>query len=172
MPSETWPPDNIKQRMDLAQPTEAVVVQFDCAVCGKKASRIELTPPGAIPPTWASFDAKNRAILERRRESSPEKWWLVYSGPDSGSGGGHQIDEDEAERILALMTTTPLTGEIVTQAGFHDNAGFCTQCGAVGPQSSTAPRPYCYDHWNVSSTGYGTCPSGHGKSLDPHWSPE
>jgi hypothetical protein len=31
--------------------------------------------------------------------------------------------------------------------------------------------PYCARHWHLSQTGYGTCPLGHGKSLDPHWQP-
>ena len=33
----------------------------------------------------------------------------------------------------------------------------------------TATLPYCYRHWHVSESGYGYCPYGHGKSLDPHW---
>ncbi len=39
--------------------------------------------------------------------------------------------------------------------------GFCQDCDA----------PYCHQHWHVSDTGYGYCPCGHGKSMDPHWSP-
>jgi hypothetical protein len=31
--------------------------------------------------------------------------------------------------------------------------------------------PYCARHWHVSPIGYGHCPLGHGKSLDPHWQP-
>lgn len=167
--------------MALPEPTEAVLVQFDCVVCGKKASRIELTPPGAVPPSWASLNAKNLEIMEAQREQSPEKWWVVYSGPEAGSGpSGSSISEDRAQHVLAMLTTTPLTAEIVNQAGFYDDAGFCTQCGGAPatdtsldpPADQAPPRPYCYDHWNVSSTGYGTCPFGHGKSLDPHWSPE
>jgi hypothetical protein len=38
---------------------------------------------------------------------------------------------------------------------------FCDDCGV----------PYCAAHWHLSQTGYGTCPLGHGKSLDPHWQP-
>jgi hypothetical protein len=49
----------------------------------------------------------------------------------------------------------------VHTAGFYDDAGFCRDCDA----------PYCYRHWHVSESGYGYCPRGHGKSLDPHWSP-
>ena len=47
----------------------------------------------------------------------------------------------------------------VRTAGFYDDAGFCQDCDA----------PYCYQHWHVSESGYGHCPRGHGKSLDPHW---
>jgi hypothetical protein len=47
-------------------------------------------------------------------------------------------------------------------AEFHDGAGYCSDCEV----------PYCYDHWHRGITGYGTCPRGHGKSLDPHWSPD
>lgn len=43
----------------------------------------------------------------------------------------------------------------------YDDIGFCDECKV----------PYCDIHWSVSATGYGTCPKGHGKSLDPHWSP-
>jgi hypothetical protein len=50
----------------------------------------------------------------------------------------------------------------VHAAGFYDDAGFCQSCDA----------PYCYRHWQVTRSGYGYCPHGHGKSLDPHWSPE
>jgi hypothetical protein len=46
----------------------------------------------------------------------------------------------------------------VHTARFYD-AGFCQDCDA----------PYGYRHWQVSESGYGYCPRGHGKSLDPHW---
>jgi len=29
---------------------------------------------------------------------------------------------------------------------------------------------YCYQRRHLSKGGYGYCPRGHGKSLDPHWS--
>lgn len=31
--------------------------------------------------------------------------------------------------------------------------------------------PYCHQHWHPSDTGYGYCPDGNGKDLDPHRSP-
>jgi hypothetical protein len=50
----------------------------------------------------------------------------------------------------------------VHTAGFHDDAGFCEHCDVA----------YCHRQWNVSGSGFGHCPRGHGKSLDPHWSPD
>jgi len=47
-------------------------------------------------------------------------------------------------------------------AEFYDDAGICADCR----------KPYCATHWGVSLSGYGRCPRGHGKSLDPHWSPD
>src|SRR5262245_66555167 len=43
----------------------------------------------------------------------------------------------------------------------------------VGNSSSrTADTPYRYIHWHASESSYGhSCPSRHGKSLDPHWQP-
>jgi hypothetical protein len=46
----------------------------------------------------------------------------------------------------------------------------CTDFGAC--VWTRCDAPYCYQHRNISSSGLGTCPSGHDKSLDPHWSPE
>jgi hypothetical protein len=36
-----------------------------------------------------------------------------------------------------------------------------TSCGQLQPDQGAEAR-----------SGYGYCPQGHGKSLDPHWSPE
>ena len=47
-------------------------------------------------------------------------------------------------------------------AKIYDDASFCRQCGVA----------YCYEHWNAPSIGYGHCPQGHGKSLDPICSPD
>lgn len=60
------------------------------------------------------------------------------------------------------LLTGPVTFEAVRAAGFYDDLGFCAECGV----------PYCPTHWTVSPGGYGRCPAGHGKSLDPHWSPD
>jgi hypothetical protein len=55
-----------------------------------------------------------------------------------------------------------VTAERVRGAGLYDNAGVCLPCG----------RPYCREHWSITASGFGTCPQGHGKSLDMHWSPD
>jgi hypothetical protein len=68
-----------------------------------------------------------------------------------------------AHMATPIVVTPPCavcgTPAQVHTAGFYDDAGFCRDCGV----------PYCYRHWQVSETGYGYCPRGHGKSLDPHW---
>ena len=64
-----------------------------------------------------------------------------------------------AEHRIAQAFRSPLSFAQVHRAGFYDDAGFCQDCDA----------PYCYQHWNVSEGGYGYCPRGHGKSMDPHW---
>jgi hypothetical protein len=79
----------------------------------------------------------------------------------AGNGGGDPVTTEEADR-LAEAFGLPYSYERVHSAGLHDDAGFCASCGL----------PYCSRHWQVSRSGYGHCPEGHGKSLDPHWSPE
>jgi hypothetical protein len=76
------------------------------------------------------------------------------------NGYGDPIDSSHAGRI-AQAFRPPLCFARVRMAGFYDDAGFCQDCDA----------PYCYQHWRVSDFGYGYCPRGHGKSLDPHRSP-
>ena len=86
-------------------------------------------------------------------------WVLRYSGP-AASGEG-PVDAARADLITAAFRP-PHRFAAVHAAGFYDDAGFCGDCDT----------PYCATHWHLSATGYGRCPQGHGKSLDPHWSPE
>ncbi|MEH1016263.1 hypothetical protein V6U90_24540 [Micromonospora sp. CPCC 206060] len=133
-----------------------------CAMCGQTASHVELVPPHAKPVTWQHWSPQERRTFEAARQRrGPQQWWLLYSGIERGNGSGDPVDEARALRIVAAFTE-PYCYSAVTTAGFYDDAGFCGQCDA----------PYCHRHWNVSSSGYGTCPRGHGKSLDPHWWPE
>lgn len=76
----------------------------------------------------------------------------------TGNGYGNPIGVGDAGRI-AQAFRPPLRFDQVATAGFYDDADFCQDCDAA----------YCYRHWYVSETGYGHCPAGHGKSLDPHW---
>jgi len=90
------------------------------------------------------------------------KWRLVYEGSDAGSGGppGDEITPEAAQAIIKGFAK-PYTTEGIRAADFYDDGGFCLECRHF----------YCPTHWNISTTGGGTCPKGHFKSLDPHWSP-
>ena len=90
-----------------------------------------------------------------------EGWRFVYRGIAGGNGGG-EIITDERAGLLTAAFADPPDFELMRKADLqYDNAGYCTQCGVA----------YCYDHWDPTVGGYGTCPRGHGKSLDPHWAP-
>ena len=94
------------------------------------------------------------------RDRGPGQWYLIVEGVAAGNGSGSPVGAGEAGRI-ARAFRPPLCFDRVRTAGFYDDAGFCGDCGA----------PYCARHWHLSGTGYGHCPLGHGKSLDPHWQP-
>jgi hypothetical protein len=98
--------------------------------------------------------------VELRREG--DAWWFVYEGLVAGNGLGHRQSDAKAALLTAAFADPPHF-DLMQAADLHyDNAGFCVACGL----------PYCVKHWNVSVSGYGRCPKGHGKSLDPHWSPD
>jgi hypothetical protein len=141
-----------------AQMAEAMVFTPPCAECGAAASRVELVAPGQLPAEWEQWPSRVRDIISRQRE--PGQWYLLLKGTATENGYGDPIDASQAGRI-AQAFRPPLSFGQVHTAGFYDDAGFCQDCDA----------PYCYRHWHVSESGYGHCPRGHGKSLDPHWSP-
>jgi hypothetical protein len=120
---------------------------------------VELIAPGQLPAQWARWDKRARESFRRWRD--PVQWWLLFQGVDAGNGGGDAITAERADQIAAAFTL-PYSYTQVHAAGFYDDAGFCGSCDA----------PYCRRHWRVSGSGYGSCPRGHGKSLDPHWSPD
>ncbi len=94
-----------------------------------------------------------------RQYNEPDRWRLILKGVATENGYlGDPIDADQAGRITQAFRP-PLCFVQVHTAGFYDDAGFCQDCDA----------PYCYQHWHVSESGYGHCPRGHGKGLDPHW---
>ena len=129
-----------------------------CAACGTPSARIELVAPGQLPAQWEQWPSTVQGNILRQRE--PGQWYLLVTGLATDNGYGDPIDASRAGRI-AQAFRSPLRFAQVHAAGFYDDAGFCPDCDA----------PYCYQHWHVSETGYGYCPHGHGKSLDPHWSP-
>lgn len=119
-----------------------------CAVCGGPAARIEIETPEEISQS-------SPRVRERSTESkTPGVYKLRYEGP-GGSGGFNIIDSERAERIAALFSGPP-DGEALRKE-FYDRAGFCPDCAVY----------YCARHWGASATGFGECPQGHGKSLDP-----
>lgn len=90
-----------------------------------------------------------------------DDWHMRYVGTSgAGNGAGDAISAQRAQAILAALEP-PYQAEEIRAAGFYDDLGFCVPCGKF----------YCPTHWQVSSTGAGTCPAGHFKSLDPHWHP-
>ena len=127
-----------------------------CAECGSPSSRVELVAPGELPAEWEQWPSTVQGTFLLDRE--PEQWYLIFNGVATENGYGNLIDASRAERI-AQAFRSPLTFTRVHTAGFYDDAGFCADCDT----------PYCYQHWHVSESGYGACPRGHGKSLDPHW---
>lgn len=89
-------------------------------------------------------------------------WHLTFAGVAGlGNGGGDSISAEEVQAIRDALSPPYETARI-RAAGFYDDFGFCLTC----------EKFYCSRHWKVSSTGGGTCPAGHFKSLDPHWHPD
>jgi hypothetical protein len=138
---------------------EGMVAAPPCAACGAPSARVELVAPGELPADWEQW--KNDQKDSFRRYRDPARWWLLFEGVAAGNGGGDPVTTEEADRLAAAFGL-PYSYARVHSAGLYDDAGFCGSCGL----------PYCSGHWQASRSGYGHCPEGHGKSLDPHWSPE
>jgi hypothetical protein len=140
----------------MPEMARAMVVTPPCAACGAPATRIELVAPGQRPAQWEHWPRTvQNSFLQHR---GPGQWYLIHDGVATSNGYGNLVQAGEAGRI-AQAFRPPLRYDQVATAGFYDDAGFCQDCDA----------PYCCRHWHVSQTGYGHCPLGHGKSLDPHW---
>ena len=88
-------------------------------------------------------------------------WHLKYEGASGGNGSGDPVSAERAQAILDALHP-PYELARIQAAGFYDDLGYCAPCAKF----------YCHLHWQVSSTGGGTCPAGHFKSLDPHWHPD
>ena len=150
---QAWDHTRAQLMPELAQ---AMVVTPPCVACGVPASRIELVAPGQVPARWEHWPRTVQDSLLQHR--GPGQWYLILDGVATSNGYGNPVQAGEAGPI-AQAFQPPLRYDQVATAGFYDDAGFCQDCDA----------PYCNRHWHVSQTGYGHCPLGHGKSLDPHW---
>jgi len=90
------------------------------------------------------------------------KWRLVFEGSCAGNGSSGDEITNELARAIITGFTEPYSEQGIRSAGFFDDGGYCLECCKF----------YCSTHWHISTTGGGTCPKGHFKSLDPHWSPD
>jgi len=130
-----------------------------CSRCDEQASSIEVIMPDTEPAEWADWSQDRRQIFRQSRK--PGEFRFLYEGPGGSNGWvGDVISPVEAERTIAACTSADAAA--ILELGLYDNAGFCAVCRAF----------YCPTHWSISSTGFGVCPLGHRKSLDPHWHPE
>jgi len=144
-------------RREAISTATGMVAAPPCAVCGSPSARVELVPPGQLPADWDQWNDERRGAFERRRD--PDRWHLLFEGVTAGNGwGGEPIEDGLAEQIAEAFRQ-PWAYTQVRAAGLHDDAGFCGECDAA----------YCHRHWQVSDMGFGHCPQGHGKSLDPLW---
>jgi hypothetical protein len=131
-----------------------------CVICEQPSATIEIVPPHTPPVEWAAWEEARQQVFTKYRD--PASHQFLYNGPGGSNGWvGNPIDSARADRITAAFSAAP-TAEAIKAAGFYDGAGFCASCAAF----------YCAEHWSISATGFGTCPRGHGKSLDPHLYPE
>jgi hypothetical protein len=140
----------------MPEMAQAMVVTPPCAECGTPATRIELVAPSQLPARWEHWPCTVQDSFLQHR--GPGQWYLIRDSVATSNGYGNPVQAGEAGRI-AQAFRPPLRYDQVATAGLYDDAGFCQDCDV----------PYCYRHWHVSQTGYGHCPAGHGKSLDPHW---
>jgi hypothetical protein len=115
------------------------------------------TPFVVAPPCAECGQAASHVELISPALAGEDGWRFVYSGPGGSNGGGDLVSQERAQR-LAEAFAEPFRFTTIATAGLYDNAGFCERCDVA----------YCGAHWNVTSSGFGTCPRGHGTSLDPH----
>ena len=142
-----------------ARTATPMLITPPCAACGAPAAHIELVAPGQLPAGWDQrLPGTTGGSILRRPE--PGRWYLLATDIATGTSYGGPIDASRAGQI-AWAFRPPLRFAQVHAARFDGDAGFCPDCDA----------PYCHQHWHLSDTGYGYCPYGHGKHLDPHWSP-
>ena len=138
---------------------EPFLFEPTCSYCGRRATRLEIFPPGTVPSEWDEWNDELRQQFEEWREG--DGYIMRYEGIEAGDGDfGTPATEEEVLEIISALS--PDFDADVIRSHFYDSLGYCHECRTF----------YCRIHWKVSSTAGGRCPKGHFKSLDPHWSPE
>lgn len=117
-------------------------------------------PEAASDPGRHQMKAQNLGSVAANFRAANARCLLLVKDIATGKSYGGPIDASLAGQI-AWAFRPPLRFAQVHTARFDGDAEFSQDCDA----------PYCYQHWHLSGTGYGYCPYGHGKDLDPHWSP-
>jgi hypothetical protein len=138
------------------EPTGSILIEPKCSKCGATAATIEICPPNVYPKEFAEFPTTAQEVYRKYRDLADA--YMRYSGP--GGSNGYVGDPLSAERVQQMMDafTEPVASSKIRGLLF-DDAGFCLECESF----------YCERCWAPSPSGYGHCPRGHGKSLDPFW---
>ena len=124
----------------------------NCGNCGRVAASIEVVAPGDHPTGWWRWSRSARQTFRRHRE--PGTWYRRVRVP-GGSNGllGDPIANEQVDHVVAAMSAPSFDPEVLDLTN-----GFCESCAVH----------FCVSCWNVSETGYGHCPHGHGAIIDPH----
>jgi hypothetical protein len=136
--------------------TGSILIEPKCSSCGARTATIEISPPNVYPRKFANFVSLEKEIYLKHRNFAAA--YMTYFGPGNYSGiVGTQMTAERVQQMIDAFTE-PVTASKI-KGFFYDDAGFCLECEAF----------YCERCWAPSHTGYGHCPRGHGKSLDPFW---
>ena len=112
-------------------------------------------------PKCAACDrtaASIRLVYGAPAMKQPDGVLLIEDTPGGSNGDGWEITAARAERIKAAFAPPHDDFARIRQAGFADDAGFCSECLDF----------YCWSHWNVLSSGVGWCAKHHTKTIDPY----
>lgn len=129
-----------------------------CAACGRVDASVEVLPPGGVPH-WDDWPEAHRQV--HMQHTDPTRWRLLYVGTIASNGvKGDPLPGGEQEARDIAWMLDPLDPDAVARR-WPDALGYCDACATF----------YCAEHWSPTDSGWGTCPRGHGRALDPHWHP-
>lgn len=150
---------SLKATMNKNDDIKSICLDPVCSKCGNRAAKIEIVEPNAYPNDAIKWNAKDYVHYNKFRDFKSN--YLIYSGPGGSNGFiGNPIDLKRKAALIDAFTKP--YNAILIREQFYDMAGYCATCNKF----------YCSKHWYTTSSGYGKCPKGHSKSLDPHWSPD